>query len=85
VEEKLDGANLGFSLSSKKLLQIQNRGSYFEAPFTGQFSRLRTWLPLHEEQLIEGLSPNLIAFCWPEPCGVWRNNAPGFRQRIRHG
>lgn len=44
VEEKLDGANLGFSLDAHGRLQAQNRGQYLQAPFAGQFVRLPDWL-----------------------------------------
>jgi ATP-dependent RNA circularization protein (DNA/RNA ligase family) len=44
VEEKLDGANLGFSLDANGRVQAQNRGQYLQAPFAGQFARLPDWL-----------------------------------------
>ena len=44
VEEKLDGANLGFSLDAHGRMQAQNRGQYLQAPFAGQFVRLPDWL-----------------------------------------
>lgn len=47
VEEKLDGANLGFSLSAEGELQAQNRGQYLHAPFSGQFSHIPDWLALN--------------------------------------
>lgn len=62
VEEKLDGANLGFSVSSDGTLRVQNRSHYLVAPYAGQFSRLRSWIPAHEEKLVEALGSNLIAF-----------------------
>jgi len=62
VEEKLDGANLGFSASADGRLQAQNRSQYVVAPYGGQFGRLRSWLPAHEEPLIEALGSDLIAF-----------------------
>ena len=62
VEEKLDGANVGFSLSQKGQLQVQNRGQYLERPFSGQFSRMNQWLAAHEEGLQGALGGNLIAF-----------------------
>ena len=62
VEEKLDGANVGFSLSQNGQLQIQSRGQYLERPFGGQFSRINQWLAAHEESLQEALGDNLIAF-----------------------
>lgn len=51
VEEKLDGANLGFSLSPQGLLRVQNRGQYLQAPHGGQFARLTDWLVLHGDKL----------------------------------
>lgn len=62
VEEKLDGANLGFSVSADGALLCQNRSHYLAAPYTGQFSRLRSWMPVHEVALIKALGSNLIAF-----------------------
>lgn len=62
VEEKLDGANLGFSVSADGRLQAQNRSHYLEEPYPGQFGRLRSWLPVHEEPLAEALGSDLIAF-----------------------
>ena len=51
VEEKLDGANLGFSLSTDGGLRAQNRGQYLHAPHAGQFARLPEWLLLHGDKL----------------------------------
>ncbi len=62
VEEKLDGANLGFSVGSDGHLRVQNRGQYVAAPYTGQFSRLSTWIGMHENKLVEILGANLILF-----------------------
>lgn len=44
VEEKLDGANLGFSLDAYGRVQAQNRGQFLQAPYAGQFARLPDWL-----------------------------------------
>ncbi|KVZ52276.1 DNA ligase [Burkholderia ubonensis] len=62
VEEKLDGANLGFSVSPAGKLLAQNRSNYLVGPYTGQFSRLRSWMPVHEESFIKALGSELIAF-----------------------
>ena len=51
VEEKVDGANLGFSLGTNGQLRAQNRGQYLAEPHAGQFSRLPTWLALHGEAI----------------------------------
>ena len=47
LEEKVDGANLGFSLSADGELRAQNRGQYLAEPLGGQFARLPAWLALH--------------------------------------
>jgi ATP-dependent RNA circularization protein (DNA/RNA ligase family) len=62
VEEKLDGANLGFSIGSEGRICAQNRGQYLENPFQGQFSRLTSWLDLHQDQLTPLLGQKLILF-----------------------
>lgn len=56
VEEKLDGANLGFSLSPEGELRAQNRGQYLLTPHAGQFARLPEWLLLHGEKLRAALA-----------------------------
>lgn len=66
VEEKIDGANLGFSLGPNKSLRIQNRGQYLHEPYSGQFARLSEWLALHGDSihsaLIEYSENELILF-----------------------
>jgi len=62
VEEKLDGANLGLSLSPDGSLRAQHRGQYLADPHAGQFSRLPAWLALHGEDLQAVLAPDLILF-----------------------
>ncbi len=62
VEEKLDGANLGLSLTPNGSLRAQNRGQYLIEPHQGQFSRLPTWLDQHDEALHSVLAPGLILF-----------------------
>jgi ATP-dependent RNA circularization protein (DNA/RNA ligase family) len=62
VEEKLDGANLGISIGADGQLRTQNRGQYLVEPFTGQFSRLSTWLGQHRYELIDTLGNQLILF-----------------------
>lgn len=47
LEEKVDGANLGFSLGPAGDLRVQNRGQYLVEPYGGQFSRLPQWLAIH--------------------------------------
>lgn len=62
IEEKVDGANLGFSVGSDGAIRVQNRGQYLLQPFTGQFARLNEWLAIHEESLFEVLGESLILF-----------------------
>jgi ATP-dependent RNA circularization protein (DNA/RNA ligase family) len=62
IEEKLDGANLGLSVSSDGVLRAQNRGQYLLQPFHGQFARLSLWLAAHEDRLFDALGTHLIAF-----------------------
>lgn len=47
VEEKIDGANLGFSVGPDGALRVQNRGQYLHVPYSGQFARLPDWLAVH--------------------------------------
>lgn len=62
VEEKLDGANLGISFGPDGQLRAQNRGQYLLEPFTGQFSRLNSWLAQHQWTLKDYLPPGCILF-----------------------
>jgi len=62
IEEKLDGANLGISLTEDGKVQIQNRGHYLVPPFKGQFSRLNTWVTPYQFHLMDSLERHLIVF-----------------------
>ena len=62
IEEKIDGANLGFSIGSDGSLCVQNRGQYLLPPFTGQFAQLGKWLELHQDRLLDELTESLIVF-----------------------
>ena len=62
VEEKLDGANLGFSLDEHGELRAQNRGQYLSDPHAGQFARIPMWLQQHGDALLAELTPDLIFF-----------------------
>jgi ATP-dependent RNA circularization protein (DNA/RNA ligase family) len=55
LEEKVDGANLGFSLDAAGSMQLQNRGQYLRAPYSGQFARLPSWLALHQASIADVL------------------------------
>jgi len=70
LEEKVDGANLGFSLSADGDLCAQNRGQYLattdDGQFGGQFARLSAWLGVHGgaigEALLEHAERGLLLF-----------------------
>lgn len=62
AEEKLDGANVGFSLAPDGSLRAQNRGQYLIEPHVGQFGRLPAWVMQHGDGLRAVLSPGLIVF-----------------------
>lgn len=62
VEEKLDGANLGFSLHPDGIIQAQNRGTYLQEPYDGQFQRLERWLAVHGDRIFDALTEDLIFF-----------------------
>jgi len=62
VEEKFDGANLGLSIGVDGCVRAQNRGQYLQPLFGGQFSRLGSWLSVHEAALFDALDTHLIAF-----------------------
>jgi ATP-dependent RNA circularization protein (DNA/RNA ligase family) len=62
VEEKVDGANIGISLSVFGELQVQNRGQYLMEPFDGQFEKLNTWLPPRYDHIFDALGADLILF-----------------------
>ena len=62
VEEKMDGANIGFSLDTNGFLCVQNRGQYLMPPYSGQFTRISAWMAQHETALYSVLTPDLILF-----------------------
>lgn len=62
IEEKIDGANLGFTLDLNGNIRAQNRGSYLHVPFSGQFSRLNGWLQQHKFDLLSNLSTDILVF-----------------------
>lgn len=62
VEEKMDGANVGFSVGSAGCLRVQNRGQYLTEPYSGQFARLASWIGSHGLKLTEALGTTLILF-----------------------
>ena len=63
VEEKVDGANLGFSVDEHGRLRAQSRGSYVdtEAP-SGQWKPLKRWLSTRQQTIAAALTSELILF-----------------------
>ncbi|CUS10242.1 unnamed protein product [Tuber aestivum] len=55
IEEKIDGANLGFSLSSDLSVLVQNRSHYVSSSEAAQFAQLDRWLGSHGPALISVL------------------------------
>ncbi|MBK6940548.1 MAG: RNA ligase family protein [Planctomycetes bacterium] len=68
IEEKVDGANVGFSLDARGNVRAQNRGSYLEPNACHpQFKPLFRWLEPRASALREALRPGLMLFgewCW---------------------
>jgi len=63
VEEKVDGANVGFSVDEEGDLQVQNRGSLLSREtYHPQFSPLWRWLQPKQDSLAEALFPDLMLF-----------------------
>ncbi len=63
VEEKIDGANLGFSVDSEGELRAQNRGSYLDTRAgSGQWKPLPQWLSVYRTRLADALFPDLMLF-----------------------
>lgn len=63
VEEKVDGANVGLSVSDAGVLRAQNRGTYIDRQTCHpQFKPLFRWLDAHRGNLIKALQPNLVLF-----------------------
>lgn len=68
VEEKIDGANLGFSTTADGELRVQNRGAYLDPVHSHrQFQALWPWLMARSQTIIDALWPDLVLFgewCW---------------------
>jgi hypothetical protein len=62
VEEKVDGANIGFSLDESGLLRVQSRGSYLARGSHPQFQPLWPWIENRRFALMEALRPGLMLF-----------------------
>jgi hypothetical protein len=63
VEEKVDGANLGFSVDEHGVLRAQNRGTYLSLEGGhGQWKPLKRWVQPRVDALAEALFPDLMLF-----------------------
>lgn len=62
VEEKVDGACIGFSVGSTGAIRVQNRGAYLTPNSPAQFRPLWPWLARREAALREALGSGLILF-----------------------
>lgn len=63
VEEKVDGANLGFSVDEQGTLRAQNRGAYLDLDSRrDQFKPVKRWLAPRSHVLAEALFPDLMLF-----------------------
>ncbi|OBT42494.1 hypothetical protein VE00_07949 [Pseudogymnoascus sp. WSF 3629] len=51
ITEKVDGANMGFSLSSDRQLLVQNRSHFVNSSSHSQFKKLDSWMEKHREEL----------------------------------
>ncbi len=63
VEEKMDGANIGFSTGDDGELRVQNRGSYLEREHAHpEFRPLWGWLRTREPALVDALGKDRMLF-----------------------
>ncbi len=62
VEEKIDGANIAFSISEDGQLLIQNRGNYISSSSHIQFKPLEGWTKRNSDKLFEILLDRYILF-----------------------
>ena len=62
VEEKVDGANLGISVSAVGRVLAQSRGRYLPRGMGGQWKPLWRWLGERQEALVAAVGPSRIAF-----------------------
>ncbi|WWC63849.1 uncharacterized protein I303_106454 [Kwoniella dejecticola CBS 10117] len=51
ITEKIDGANMGISLSSDSKIIVQNRSHYVNTQSHEQFKKLGHWIDTHKEEL----------------------------------
>lgn len=57
IEEKVDGANLGISITKSYEIQLQNRAHFVNSSTHRQFSQLDDWVAKHSKDLFKILEP----------------------------
>ena len=57
IEEKVDGANLGISITKEYKIQVQNRSHYVDSSYHAQFKLLDKWIAQHSSDIISILEP----------------------------
>jgi atypical dual specificity phosphatase len=57
VEEKMDGANMGISISAEGKLIVQNRSHFITSSYHAQFAPLDKWIARHSSELWDILEP----------------------------
>ena len=57
IEEKVDGANIGFSIDKNFVVRAQNRSHYVNSASHKQFSTLDAWIEKHSQDLLKILNP----------------------------
>lgn len=63
IEEKIDGANVGFSIDESGDLRVQNRGKFlYEDHCHAQFKPLFRWLEPRKDLIAEAIFPDLMLF-----------------------
>jgi atypical dual specificity phosphatase len=55
ITEKVDGANMGFSLDENRRVVMQNRSHFVDSSAHAQFKKLDDWLEVHGAELQEVL------------------------------
>ena len=62
IAEKVDGAQLGFSIDENYKILVQNRSHYVNSKSHSQFEKLGKWINDHNEALFEVLDKDTILF-----------------------
>lgn len=57
IEEKIDGANMGISISAEGKFIVQNRSHFITSSYHAQFSPLDKWIARHSSELWDILEP----------------------------